>query len=86
MENAQDDAGSKPMGDAQHRDLPDAIHAPKDRAVVARFDRLDGTLSSRRALRPSRAVIIRNSQKRDNRGSFWDVDAAIRFRLVPQFL
>ena len=33
------------MGDAQCRDRPDAIHAPKDRPVGARFDRLDGTLT-----------------------------------------
>jgi hypothetical protein len=41
--------------DAHRSDLPDAVNPPQDRPVVARFDRLNGTLSSKRALRPSRS-------------------------------
>src|SRR5258708_39773780 len=41
------------MDDAQRSDLPCAIHPAQDRSVVTRFDGLNGTLSSKRLLRPS---------------------------------
>src|ERR1700679_4135268 len=43
------------MNDAQRSDLPDAVDPPQDRPVVARLDRLNSALSSRRTLRPSRS-------------------------------
>ena len=46
------------MGDAQRRDLPDAIHTPKDRPVVARVDRLNSTLSLDERSRDARVVEV----------------------------
>jgi len=46
------------MDDAQRRDRPDAIHAPRDRPVVARFDRLNSTLSLDERPRDARVVEV----------------------------
>jgi hypothetical protein len=43
------------MNDAHRSDLPDPVNPPQDRPVVARFDRLNCSLSPKRTLRPSRS-------------------------------